>query len=82
MVHIEGCCVWFQTYHSLKLGASPSCCPDVFCTTDGGVFVGSSVFAETSTGGVEDSYPELAAGDDSEPWDSCTYNKQDKRPLG
>lgn len=39
-----------------------------------GVFVGSSVFAETSTGGVDDSYPELAAGDDSEPCDSCTLN--------
>lgn len=58
----------FQTYHSLKFGASPSLCPDVFCTTaDGGVFVGSSVLPETSTGGVEDSYPELAAGDDSDP---------------
>lgn len=69
------CLSLLQTYHSLKLGASPSLCPtDVFCTTDGGDFVGSSVFAETSTGGVDDSYPELAAGDDSDPWDSCTCN--------
>lgn len=58
---------YLQTYHSLKLGASPSLCPDVFCTASGGVFVGSSVLAETSTGGVDDSYPELAAGDDSDP---------------
>lgn len=66
-----------QTYHSLKLGASPSLCPDVFCTANGGVFVGSSVLAETITGGVDDSYPELAAGEDSDPWDSCTWkNKQ------
>lgn len=69
VVHIERMVLLFglQTYHSLKLGASPSLWPDVFCTADGGVFVGSSVLAETSTGGVDDSYPELAAGDDSDP---------------
>lgn len=67
-----------QTYHSLKLGASPSLCADVFCTADGGVFVGSSVFAETKTGGVDDSYPELAAGDDSEPCDSWTFKNKHK----
>lgn len=63
-----------QTYHSLKFGGSPSLCADVFCTPDVGVFVGSSVFAETRTGGVDDSYPELAAGEDSDPCDSCTLN--------
>lgn len=74
LVHHLRVCLELQTYHSLKLGGSPSLCADVFCTADLGVFVGSSVFAETSTGGVEDSYPELAAGDDSEPCDSCTLN--------
>lgn len=38
----------------------------MFCTADGGVFEESSVLADRRAGGVDDSYPELAAGDDSE----------------
>lgn len=57
----------------MKLGANASLCADALCTVVSGVLVGSSEFVETSTGGVEDSYPELAAGDDSEPCDSWTF---------
>ena len=46
--------------------------PGLLGRAAGGVLVESLLPAEPTAGGVEDSYPELAAGEESDPWDSCT----------
>lgn len=66
------CCLVFSwksyTYHSLKLEDRPLWLV-VLCTAEAGdrvVLLWVSVVGDTRPGGVDDSYPELAAGDESD----------------
>lgn len=67
------------TYHSLKLEERPLWL--VVCTAEAGdmvVLLWVSVVGDTRPGGVEDSYPELAAGEESDAGgdDSWTWRKK------
>lgn len=69
---VSVCCFIFRqksyTYHSLKLEDRPLWLV-VLWTAEAGdrvVLLWVSVVGDTRPGGVEDSYPELAAGDESD----------------
>lgn len=72
------------TYHSLKFDDSALWLL-VWCTAvaagDMELLLWFSVDGETMVGGVEDSYPELAAGDGCDPGlvDSWTFNRVKKK---
>ncbi len=71
------------TYHSLKFDDSVLWLV-VWCTAEAAgdmeLLLWFSVDGDTMVGGVEDSYPELAAGDGCGPGlvDSCTFNSKKK----
>lgn len=76
-------CFLFHTYHSLKFDDSVLWLL-VWCTAvaagDMELLLWFSVDGDTMVGGVDDSYPELAAGDGCDPGlvDSWTFSKEQK----